>query len=85
MSQSAQLRTYNFVLPDFRRRKMDGNLDARHGVLLQTKLAHVKIVDDVLRTKLEFDLVVYGNCQRRNDNVVLRGRIIQIQPDRIAR
>src|ERR1700686_4099031 len=70
VSETTQLRAYNFVLTDFRGCKMHGKIQAGHEVLMDAQRRHVKGMANVLGVHEEMNLLVYRNGQLRCDDVI---------------
>src|SRR5271156_5693474 len=84
VAQAAELRAYHLVLPNRIRSEVQRNHHAGHGVLLNAQLAHVKIVDHVLRANQQVDFVVHRNRERGDYDVVLARGIVGVNAHRIS-
>ncbi len=84
VAETAELRADNLVLPDSVRREMHGNHHAGNGVLLQTQLAHKKIVYHVLRAQQQLDGMIDRHGKRRDNDVVRARGIVGIQAEGIS-
>src|SRR5580693_7811617 len=82
MAQAAELRADYFVLANRIRSEVERNHHAGHGVLLNAQLAHVKIVNYVLRADQQVDFVVHRNCERGNYDVVFARGIVRVNAQR---
>src|ERR1700688_979143 len=70
VSETTQLRAYNFVLTDFRGGEMHGKIQAGHEVLMNAQRRHIEGMANVLGVHEEMNLLIYGNGQLRSDDVI---------------
>src|ERR1700722_14018801 len=76
VSETTQLRAYNFVLADFCSGKMDGKIEAGHEVLMDAKRRDVKGMTNVLGVHEEMNLLIYRNGQLGGDDVISRFHVM---------
>src|ERR1700736_2146831 len=70
VSETTQLRAYNFVLADFRGGKMHGKIQHGHKVLMYAQRRQVKRMANVLGVHEEMNLFIYGDGQLSGDDVI---------------
>src|SRR5690349_16576592 len=70
MSEAAQLRAGNLILPDLGRREVDRNAHSRNHVLLYSEFADVKAVDHILSIENKIDRSVHWKYQFGTYNVI---------------
>src|SRR5579871_1597467 len=84
VAQSAQLGTRDLIYADLVGLEVEGNLHARHQILLQPQLRNKEVVDHITRMQQEVDVLVHRNFQGGADDVVLPGGIFVVDAQRIA-
>src|SRR2546428_2192139 len=84
MPQSAELGAGEFVLPGNCGVEVHVDGHPGHGVLLQTQLANIKAVRDVLRADQQLDFLARRNVRHGRYDVVFRSCIARIQSQRIS-
>src|SRR5262245_37275669 len=85
MQLAAQLGACQFILPYPVGSEVHFDLHTRNEILLEAKLRHPEVVNDVFRSQSQFDRTVNWNRQRRSHRIVSRCRITRVETDKIQR